>query len=295
MEKLFIKLKAAVERMQLFLLSEPGSNINTSKKINHSPSKKSAIICGSDFYYNLAYMKQSDTVRTLIWLTLFSIAMAYLESAVVVYLRAIMYPGGFDFPLAPMSPDIALTEIFREAATIIMLLGAGYMGGRYFTVRFAWFLYCFAIWDIFYYVFLKILVGWPASLMTWDILFLIPVTWTGPVIAPVIVSLTMILLAMIIVFYDRQDATVRISGREWMLLIAGAFIVFLSFVWDYSAFMLRHYPLCEIFSVPDKYALFNLSLQYVPVHFPWILFMAGEMVILLAVGLLFRRYYRRGR
>ena len=237
-------------------------------------------------------MKQSDTVRTLILLTLFSIAMAYLESAVVVYLRAIMYPGGFDFPLAPMSPDIALTEIFREAATIVMLLGAGYLGGRYFTVRFAWFLYCFAIWDIFYYVFLKVLVGWPASLMTWDILFLIPVTWTGPVIAPVIVSLAMILLALIIVFYDRQAATVRINPREWLLLVAGAFIVFLSFVWDYSAFMLRHYSIREIFSVPDKNALFDLSLQYIPVHFPWMLFIVGEVVILVAIGLLLRRCRR---
>src|SRR4030043_48057 len=139
-------------------------------------------------------MKLTDIRRTFIWLTVFSIAMAYLESAVVVYLRAIMYPEGFDFPLAPMQPGIAVTEIFREAATIIMLLGAGYLGGRYLTQRFAWFIYCFAIWDIFYYVFLKMLDHWPASLMTWDILFLIPTTWTGPVLTPLIVSLTMLLL-----------------------------------------------------------------------------------------------------
>jgi len=237
-------------------------------------------------------MKQSDTIKTLLWLTLFSIAMAYLESAVVVYLRAIMYPEGFNFPLAPMQPGIALTEVFREAATIIMLLGAGYFGGRYLATRFAWFIYCFAIWDIFYYVFLKILVNWPDSPMTWDILFLIPVPWTGPVISPVIVSLAMILLAMIIVFYDRQALTVRINSSEWLLLVTGAVIIFLSFVWDYSAFMLRHYPVGEIVSNPDKNALFNLSLQYVPVHFPWVLFATGMAVILAATGLLFRRHRR---
>ncbi|MBN2481771.1 MAG: hypothetical protein JXB19_08530, partial [Bacteroidales bacterium] len=130
--------------------------------------------------------------KTWIWLTLFSIAMGFMESAVVVYIREISYPEGFDFPLVPMDNTLEVTEILREAATMIMLLAAGYLGGRTLSERFTWFLYCFAIWDIFYYVFLKLLLGWPASFMTWDILFLIPVAWTGPVITPVIISLTMI-------------------------------------------------------------------------------------------------------
>jgi hypothetical protein len=115
--------------------------------------------------------------------------MGYMESSVVVYLRAIMYPDGFGFPLAPFDSHLAVTEIFREVATIIMLLGAGIIAGKTFPERFAWFIYCFAIWDIFYYVFLKALLGWPESFMTWDILFLIPATWVGPVISPIIVSL----------------------------------------------------------------------------------------------------------
>jgi hypothetical protein len=235
-------------------------------------------------------MKLNEKNSRLIWLTLFSIAMAYLESAVVVYLRAIMYPDGFAFPLASIRSDIAITEIIREAATIIMLLGAGYLGGRYFTERFAWFVYCFAIWDIFYYVFLKVLVNWPVSLMTWDILFLIPVIWTGPVISPVVVSLTMILLAAVLLYCGRKDEKVRINTFEWILLIAGSIIVIIAFAWDYSVFLLHHQALREILSPHGKTALFDLSLQYVPGHFPWIVFGLGEMFILLAVWRIYRRY-----
>jgi len=185
-------------------------------------------------------MKLPDIRRTFLWLTVFSIAMAYLESAVVVYLRALMYPEGFDFPLAPMQPGIAVTEIFREVATIVMLCGAGYLGGRNFAQRFAWFIYCFAVWDIFYYIFLKILVNWPSSLMTWDILFLIPTTWTGPVISPVIVSCTMILLALVIIIRGKEIEKVNINWKEWILLITGTIILLVAFTWDYSAFLLRH-------------------------------------------------------
>jgi len=239
-------------------------------------------------------MKLSDIRRTFIWLTIFSIAMAYLESAVVVYLRALMYPEGFDFPLAPMQPGIAVTEIFREAATIIMLLGAGYLGGRYLTQRFAWFIYCFAIWDIFYYVFLKMLVNWPASLMTWDILFLIPTTWAGPVLTPLMVSLTMIVLALVIIIRGKAVDRVRIASGEWILLIAGSVILILAFVWDYSAFLLRHYSFGELILLPDKNALMEISQQYMPEHFPWLVFALGEAVIMTAVGMFFRRY-RKGK
>jgi hypothetical protein len=231
-----------------------------------------------------------DIRRSFIWLTVLSVAMAYLESAVVVYLRAIMYPEGFDFPLATIQSGIAVTEIFREAATIVMLLGAGYLGGRYFTQRFAWFIYCFAVWDIFYYVFLKVLINWPASLMTWDVLFLIPVTWTGPVISPVIVSFTMLLLAMVIILRGRKFEKARLNRMEWILLITGSLILILAFVWDYSAFLLRHYSFGELIILPDKNVLMELSRQYMPEYFPWPIFVLGEAVILLAIGLLFRRY-----
>ena len=129
----------------------------------------------------------------IIVISIFAIAMGFLETAVVIYMRDLLYPDGFSFPLVPIPADLALTEILREAATLIMLLTIAILNAKTFSERFAWFIYAFAIWDIFYYIFLKIMILWPESLMTWDILFLIPTTWTGPVISPVIVSFSMIL------------------------------------------------------------------------------------------------------
>ena len=123
--------------------------------------------------------------KNLGWITVFAIAMGFLETAVVVYLRVLLYPGGFSFPLAIMPHSLAIIEIYREAATLVMLIGIGYLSGKNGTTRFAFFLYAFAVWDLFYYVFLKIFIHWPESWMTWDILFLIPTNWVGPVVAPI--------------------------------------------------------------------------------------------------------------
>ena len=226
--------------------------------------------------------------KTLVWLTVFSIAMGYLESAVVVYLRTIMYPDGFNFPLTSFDSHLATTEIIREAATIIMLLGAGIIAGKTFSERFAWFIYCFAIWDIFYYVFLKALLNWPESLMTWDILFLIPATWVGPVITPVIVSLTMIILAMIIIYYSSKK-NIHIAAIEWGLFIIGAHILILAFIWDYASFILGRYSLGEIWRMPDTKPLHELGLQYIPHSFNWLLFLIGEITILAGIFILFIR------
>ncbi|MBN2613442.1 MAG: hypothetical protein JXB00_17945 [Bacteroidales bacterium] len=232
------------------------------------------------------------STKTLLWLTIFSIAMGYLESSVVVYLRTIMYPGGFDFPLVPFDRQLAVTEIFREAATVIMLLGAGIIAGKTFSGRFAWFIYCFAVWDIFYYIFLKALLNWPESLMTWDILFLIPVTWVGPVISPVIVSLTMILLALIIVYFGEKTST-RILPKEWGFLIAGSLVLIMAFTWDFSKFILKHFTLEELFSLPGKKPLYDLGLQYIPESFNWLLFWAGEFIILTGIAIIFFRLRRK--
>ena len=143
----------------------------------------------------------------LIWITFLAVSMAFVESAVVIYLRELYYPAGFDFPMVSMPGRIALTEILREIATLIMLLAMGFLAGKNARQRFAWFIYSFAVWDLFYYVFLKLVLNWPSSWFTWDILFLVPVVWTGPVLAPVLVSLTMIILAFTILYIDRATRT----------------------------------------------------------------------------------------
>jgi len=216
------------------------------------------------------------------WLTIYSIAMAFLESAVVVYLRALYYPDGFGFPLVAIDQSIALTEVIREAATIIMLVGAGIIAGKNASQRFAYFIYCFAIWDIFYYIFLKLLLDWPPSLLTWDILFLIPITWTAPVITPIIISLTMILLAACIIYFSQRAATVKIAFSEWLLLIVGSLMVIISFIWDYSRFILQHYSYAELWSL-------SLNMQYIPQSFNWWMFGMGELTLLIAIGMFCRR------
>lgn len=226
--------------------------------------------------------------KTFTWITIFAIAMGFLETSVVVYLRALLYPGGFDFPLAPMPQSLAVTEILREAATLIMLLGAGILAGRNVASRFAWFLYTFAVWDIFYYVFLKLLLNWPESLMTWDILFLIPVTWVGPVISPVIVSLTMILLAVLIIRFDAKGEKINLNFKEWIMLIVGSVVLIVAFTWDYSAFILEHYRFADIWTVPTDDML-KLAMQYVPRKFNWLLFCLGEIIVLLGIFVFWKR------
>lgn len=230
----------------------------------------------------------SFPLRTLWIVTLFFIAMGYIESAVVVYMREILYPGGFQFPLAPIETHLAITEIIREFATLVVLLCIGMIAGRTFSEKFAWFLYSFAIWDIFYYVFLKLLIGWPESLMTWDILFMIPTTWVGPVITPMIVSFSMILLAMILIYYSSKKDVVKIMRIEWALLIVGSIILILSFTRDYSGYILEHFTFREIWTVP-KEDLYRIASEYIPRKFYWGLYWIGETIILAGIGLLWRR------
>ena len=203
--------------------------------------------------------------------------MAYLESAVVVYLRALLYPEGFDFPLKPITSDLVVTELWREAATLIMLIGAGIMAGKNAIQRFAFFIYCFAVWDIFYYVFLKALLNWPESLFTWDVLFLIPVTWTGPVLSPVLVSVLMIILALFLIRFDEMGYKPR--SVDWMLLMASSLIIIGSFCWDYGTFMLSRHEFSAWWSLSDN-ALFELSLDYIPGVFNWWLWSLGVTGVL---------------
>lgn len=226
--------------------------------------------------------------RLLIIVTLFAIAMGFLETVVVVYLREILYPEGFGFPLSPVTPDLAVTELLREVATMVMLVSVGLLLSRKFSTGFAWFLYTFAIWDICYYIFLKLLLGWPESLLTWDVLFLIPTTWTGPVLAPVMLSLTMILLALVILTGDDRGRETRIDWTEWTGMILGSLILILGFVYDYSQHMLTHFSLAGMFRIKDPEVLAVAS-RYIPARFPWWIFMIGMIFLLGTIG----RYWRR--
>ena len=129
------------------------------------------------------------------WLTVatFAVGMAWLEAATVYYLRAMVdriepYQPN---PL-PIRGVLGEVELVREAATLLMLLTIGMLAGRTWRKRWGYTAIAFGVWDILYYVFLRIICGWPRSLLDWDILFLLPLPWWGPVVAPVSIALLMI-------------------------------------------------------------------------------------------------------
>jgi hypothetical protein len=233
---------------------------------------------------NMFQMK--NTIKTYAWLTAFSIAMGFMETAVVVYLRKLYYPSAFDFPLIPIETSIAATEFWREIATLIMLVGAGVIAGKTKAEKFGFFLFCFAVWDLFYYIFLKIILNWPASLFTWDILFLVPVPWVGPVIAPCILSLNMILVAFIISWRQNQQPTFKIPAKSHISWIIGSLTVLLSFLWDYVSFVCTHSHQA-LWTLSSENYLFDEVRNYIPMHFQWGIFLPGELFLLYGTYSLF--------
>lgn len=233
--------------------------------------------------------KKQSSYFTISILAIFSIAMGFMESAVVVYLRKVYYPFGFEFPLKSIDDSILLVEILREAATLIMLLTIGILTGRTRTERFGFFIFCFAIWDIFYYVFLYFLVGWPESLLTWDILFLIPVTWVGPVLGPLINSVTMIILALLIHYFTSINEKTRIKIGEWCLLILGSIINIISYTEDYIHYITRKFAFIDLFKPSENKKLMDYAELYIPVSFSWWIFIIGEVLILLAIFIFYKR------
>jgi hypothetical protein len=213
---------------------------------------------------------------------IFAVAMGFLESAVVIYIRYIYYPEGFSFPLEPMDPKLVVTELLREAATLIMLIMIGYLSAQKGSARFGAFLIAFGVWDITYYLFLKLLINWPASLLTWDILFLLPTTWTGPVIAPVINSITMIVLGILLMRNDSRKVSIPLSRYEWTLLVTGSLVTIYGYALDYSRHMLKEFSFFETFSFGDVLVTRH-AFAYVPGQFPWLLFLFGQLYFILAI------------
>jgi hypothetical protein len=175
-------------------------------------------------------MERSHWKRTLLVVGLFAVAMAFLESAVVVYLRSLYYPEGFSFPLKIMPANILMVEVIREAATIVMLAAVAWIAGGSVLGRFAFFAFAFSVWDIFYYVFLRLILNWPTSLLDWDILFLIPLPWIAPVLAPVIVSACLIIASTIVLKRESAGMPVKFSVVQWLFLILGGMVVISSFM-----------------------------------------------------------------
>ncbi len=226
--------------------------------------------------------------RTFLLLTIFSIAMGFFEGIVVVYLRELYYPNGFHFPLTFFSEKMLSIELTRELSTLVMLVTIGILAGKNPIQRFAYFLYCFAVWDIVYYAAIKLFLDWPSSFLTWDILFLIPVAWVGPVLAPIICSLTMILLAVVIIYFREKGVEVKIKTLEWAAILIGAFIIFCTFIWDYASIIITGGFLSDFFSIAKDERFIKIITGYTPVFFNWYLFSLGEILILFSIAMIFK-------
>jgi hypothetical protein len=215
--------------------------------------------------------------RELSALLLFGVAFGYVEAAVVVYLRTIDEPARRHarpartaddvFPLSRPSDwrgsgqqtvctRIVLTELGREFATLVMLAAVALAAARNFRQWFAGFMIAFGMWDIFYYVFLKVLIDWPASLWTWDILFGLPVAWAGPVIAPVLVAGEMTLGGSLILWSERVGTPIGFGKSHWAAILGGGLIMVTAFCWDFR----------------------NITAGGMPNPFNWPLFILGNVL-----------------
>jgi hypothetical protein len=169
------------------------------------------------------------------WLVVvvFAVAMAWVESAVVYYQRTLI--GRIDPYQAEPLPQIgglSWVELVREAATLVMLLTVGLVAGKNWRSRWGYAAIAFGVWDIFYYVFLKVICHWPNSLMDWDILFLLPLPWWGPVLAPVLIAGMMIVWGTLASQAEHFDRPFRSEWKAWLLNFLGMGIALYVFMAD---------------------------------------------------------------
>jgi len=165
----------------------------------------------------------------------FAIAMAYLEAAVVVYLQlALGSQVGSIFPLQPASEagDLVAIEVGRELATLVMIGAIGLLLGRTRPEGLAWSAVVFGAWDIGYYAWLYVLSGWPPTLGTMDLLFLLPVPWVGPVWSPVVVSAALVGVGLSAARMARLGRLPTLSLGHWLAGLGGGLLVVLSYTLD---------------------------------------------------------------
>lgn len=166
---------------------------------------------------------------------LYGIAMAYLEAVVVAYLqRALAIDPAALFPVSDLGElgGFAAIELGREIATLVMLATVGWLAGDRALERLGWASVAFGVWDIGYYVGLRAFIGWPSSLGTTDLLFLVPAPWVAPVWAPVVVSLALVSFGLAIAWRLRSGGTLRVRPLEVGGLVGGGLVVIASFMLD---------------------------------------------------------------
>ena len=178
-------------------------------------------------------MRRPVRARTR-WLivVLFAVAMAWVEAATVFYLRVMVdRVDPYQPNPLPMDGIVEPVELVREAATLVMLAAIGMLAGRNGRTRLGYAAIAFGVWDVFYYIFLKLISGWPTSLFDWDVLFLLPLPWWGPVLAPVCIALLMIAWGTL---ETQSTEDVPVARSAWALGGAGIALALGVFMIDAS-------------------------------------------------------------
>jgi len=201
--------------------------------------------------------------RNILWLALFAIAMAHVEAALVVHLRTIYYPDHplRIFPLELLSHRDLGIELAREAATLVMILTVALLAAHGATRIFAAFVMVFGLWDLFYYFWLKLMIGWPVSWREWDVLFLIPWPWLGPWLAPALIALLLVLWGGWVLLLERE---VRFSPGTTLLFIFGVLLAL-------AAFLL---PALPLFGKGEE-----AFRHFQPNGFPWRIYLIGYLLM----------------
>ena len=176
---------------------------------------------------------RADFLSTAVVVFAFGVAMGYLEAAVVVYLRSAIETGS----LVPAHDPATLgtfeaIEVARELATLVMIAAVGWLAGRTRLERLAWAAVVFGAWDIVYYLGLRLAIGWPPSLETWDVLFLVPAPWVGPVWAPIVVSAALVGIGLAGARRLRAGRPIVVGPLRALAGLAGGGLVVASFLVD---------------------------------------------------------------
>lgn len=153
----------------------------------------------------------------------FAVAMAWMEAATVFYIRTLVDRiEPFQAEPLPIHGALGNVELAREAATLVMIAAVGWLAGRTWRQRAGYAAIAFGVWDVLYYVFLRPISGWPNTLLDWDILFLLPLPWWGPVLAPVSIAALMILWGTLVTQAGDRSAGDANARWTWALAAIGA-------------------------------------------------------------------------
>ncbi len=205
-----------------------------------------------------------QSFRRLPVVAAYAIAMAYVEATVVVYLREIYGIEDIVRDLPATTDRFTAIEVGREVATVVMLLAVGWLAGLRLQDRLGHFVFAFGLWDIAYYGWLALLEGWPRSLLDWDVLFLIPVPWWGPVLAPALIAGVMCVAGAAAVLGADKGVSWRLSWTNAGVALAGAGIVLYTFMAD------------ALGAAPDG---MDAVARARPSDFQWPLFLVGFAVM----------------